>query len=112
MENGNIDFVFEELKRIGRCTSRSQFSREWLGREESYYRSIQSKGLNPSVEAQVNLCGRLRDLGVFFSRSQYPTLVKFGNTYLKLYDECLDALLNSAQSNAVKLDRVEGELIQ
>jgi hypothetical protein len=107
-----IDSVFEELKRIGQCTSRSQFSREWLGREESYYRSIQSKGLKPSAEAQLNLVSRLRDLGMSFSRSEYPSLVKIGNTYLKLYGECLDALLNSAQSDTVKLDCGEGELIQ
>jgi hypothetical protein len=112
MENGNIDLVFEELKRIGQCSSRSQFSKEWLGREESYYRSIQSKGRRPSVEAQVNLCGRLRDLGMSFSRSEYPTLVKLGNTYLKLYGELLDALLTSTQSDTVKLDCGEGELIQ
>jgi hypothetical protein len=112
MENGNIDLVFEELKRIGQCSSRSQFSKEWLGREESYYRSIQSKGLKPSVEAQLNLVSRLRALGMNFSRSEYPSLVEIGNTYLKLYGECLDALLNSAQSDAVKLDCVEGELIQ
>ena len=112
MENGNIDLVFEELKQLGQCTSRSQFSSEWLGREESYYRSIQSKGLKPSVEARVNLVAKLRSLGMSFSRSEYPSLVKIGHTYLKLYGECLDALLNSAQSDAVKLDRVEGELIQ
>ena len=110
----SIDDVYDELKRIGQCTSRSQFSREWLGREESYYRSIQSKGRRPSAEAQLNLVSRLRDLGMSFSRSscQYPTLVELGNTYLKLYGECLDALLNSAQSDAVKLDCGEGELIQ
>ena len=114
MNNDNIDLVFEHLKRIGQCQSRSTFSRDWLGREESYYRSIQSKGLKPSVEARVNLVAKLRSLGMSFSRSsrQYPTLVELGNTYLKLYGECLDALLNSAQSDAVKLDRVEGELIQ
>jgi hypothetical protein len=112
MGTGNIDLVFEELKKLGQCTSRSQFSREWLGREESYYRSIQSKGLKPSAEAQLNLVSRLRDLGMNFSRSEYPSLVKLGNTYLKLYGECLDALLNSAQSDAVELDCGEGELIQ
>ena len=47
-----------------------------------------------------------------FSRSEYPSLVEIGNTYLKLYGECLDALLNSAQSNAVKLDCGEDKLIQ
>jgi hypothetical protein len=112
MEDNNIDLVFGELQRIGQCTSRSQFSREWLGREESYYRSITVKRRRPSVEAQLNLVSRLRDLGMNFSRSEYPSLVKIGNTYLKLYGECLDALLNSAQSDAVKLDCGEGELIQ
>jgi hypothetical protein len=107
-----IDIVFEELKRIGQCTSRSQFSSEWLGREESYYRSIQSKGIKPSAEAQLNLVAKLRILGMNFSRSEYPSLVKIGNTYLKLYGECLDALLYSAQSDAGELDCVEGELIQ
>ena len=112
MEDSNIDLVFEELKKLGQCSSRSQFSRDWLSREESYYRSIQSKGRRPSAEAQLNLVSRLRDLGMSFSCSEYPSLVKIGNTYLKLYGECLDALLNFAQSDAVKLDRGEGELIQ
>ena len=111
MENGNIDLVFEELKRIGQCTSRSQYSRDWLGRNESYYRSIQSKGIKPSAEAKLNLVAKLRSLGMSFSRSEYPSLVKIGNTYLKLYGEFLDALLNSTQSNAVKLDCGESELI-
>jgi hypothetical protein len=97
MNNDNIDLVFEHLKRIGQCESRSAFSRDWLGREESYYRGIQARGHKASAEAQLNLVSRLRDLGMNFSRSEYPSLVKIGNTYLKLYGECLDALLNSAQ---------------
>ena len=107
-----IDIVFEELKRIGQCTSRSSFSLDWLGRNESYYRSIKSKKLKPSVAAIVNLSGRLRDLGMSFSRSEYPSLVKIGNRYLELYSLCLEELLNPAQSDAVKLDCGEGELIQ
>jgi hypothetical protein len=112
MEDNNIDLVFGELQRTGQCTSRSQFSREWLSREESYYRSIQSKGRRPSAEAQLNLVAKLRNLGMNFSRSEHETLVKLGNTYLKLYGELLDALLTGAQSDAGELDCVEGELIQ
>jgi hypothetical protein len=107
-----IDIVFEELKKLGQCTSRSQFSREWLGREESYYRSITVKRRRPSAEAKLNLVAKLRSLGMNFSRSEYPSLVKIGNGYLELYSKLLDALLNSAQSDAVKLDCGEGELIQ
>jgi hypothetical protein len=99
MEGNNIDLVFGELQRIGQCSSRSQFSRDWLGRETSYYRSIQSKGLRPSIEAQVNLAARLRDLGMCFGSSEYPSVAAIGKTYLKLYGELLDALLTSAQSD-------------
>jgi hypothetical protein len=105
MNRDNIDLVFEHLKRIGQCESRSTFSRDWLGREESYYRGIQARGHKASVEAQVNLVSRLRDLGMSFSRSEeYPTLVELGHTYLRLYGELLDTLLTSAQSYAMNSD--------
>ena len=104
MNNDNIDLVFEHLKRIGQCESRSAFSRDWLGREESYYRGIQARGHKASVEAQVNLVAKLRALGMNFTRCEYPSLVKIGNRYLELYGECLDALLNSAQSDAMNSD--------
>jgi hypothetical protein len=52
MEDNNIDLVFEELKRIEQCQSRSDFSKKWLGREDSYFRSIQSKGLKRSLLPQ------------------------------------------------------------
>ena len=104
MEDNNIDLVFGELQRIGQCTSRSQFSREWLGREESYYRGIQARGHKASVEAQVNLVAKLRSLGMKFTRSEFPLLIKLGDIYLRLYGECLDALLNSAQSDAMNSD--------
>jgi hypothetical protein len=104
MNNDNIDLVFEHLKRIGQCESRSAFSREWLGREESYYRGIQARGHKASVEAQVNLVAKLRSLGMKFTRSEFPLLIKLGDIYLRLYGECLDALLNSAQSDAMNSD--------
>ena len=100
LDDYSIDFVFEELNRIGQCNSRNQFSEKWLGRESSYYRSIQSKGRAPSVGAQLFLASRLRDLGMHLAKSDHPKLAAIGNTYLKLYGECLDDLLNRAQSDA------------
>jgi hypothetical protein len=100
MENANIDLVFDELKRMGQCQSRSDFSLNWLGRNESYFRSIQSKGQRPSVQAQVNLAARLRYLGMCFGTSKYPAVVTIGETYLKPYGELLDALLTGTHSGA------------
>lgn len=88
-----VDQVFEELQRLGQCRSRDEFSREWLGREKSYYRSLQSKGRTASAEAQLNLAGRLRGLGMTFVRSEHPTLREIGVTYLQLYGELMDGLL-------------------
>ena len=100
LDDYSIDFIFDELKRIGQCTSRTRFSLNFLGRNESYYRSIQSKGRAPSVGAQLFLASRLRDLGMHLAKSDHPKLTAIGNTYLKLYGECLDDLLNRAQSDA------------
>src|ERR1039457_932992 len=112
METGNIDLVFGELKRIGQCTSRSQYSRDWLGREESYYRGIQARGHKASVEAQLNLVSRLRDLGMNFSRSGFPLLIELGDIYLRLYGELLDTLLTSAQSDARNSDGADDRVQQ
>src|ERR1039457_5864477 len=101
MNKNNIDLVFEHLKRIGQCQSRSDFSKNWLNREESYYRGIQLRGNKASVEAQLNLVAKLRILGTNFTRSEFPSLIELGDTYLRLYGECLDALLTSAQSDAM-----------
>jgi hypothetical protein len=112
MNNDNIDLVFEHLKRIGQCESRSTFSRDWLGREESYYRGIQARGGQASVEAQVNLVSRLRDLGTNFTRSEFPLLIELGHIYLRLYGECLDTLLTSAQSDTTNSDCADDRVQQ
>jgi hypothetical protein len=108
----SVELIYYELLQMKQCKSRSDFSRNWLGREESYFRNLQAKNLKPSIEVQVNLAARLRDLGMSFTRCEYPILHDVGQTYLRLYGELLDALLTGAQSDAVKLDCGEGELIQ
>jgi hypothetical protein len=98
MQQDTVGAVFAELKKIGQCNSRSDFNRDWLGREQSYFRSVQLKRRVPSTDAQVNLIARLRDLGMDFTRSGHPTLDEIGKTYLRLYGECLDALLTGARA--------------
>jgi hypothetical protein len=102
MRKDNVDLVFEELRRIGQCKSRSDFSRNWLGREEAYYRGVQSKGQQTSVEAQVNLASKLRDLGTHFARSTHPKITAVGDVLLKLHGQLLDVMLSEALINAQK----------
>ena len=97
----SIDDVFEELRRIGQVSSRSKFSTYWLGRNESYFRSIQSKGLRASVDATVFLLARLRQLGHSFARDDDQTIARIGMIYLVLYQKSLDALLTRTHLDAL-----------
>jgi hypothetical protein len=112
MTTNTIDTVFDELKRLGQCESRTEFSRHWLGRNDSYYRSIQCKKLKPSAAVQLNLASRLRDLGTIFIQSEHSIVGEIGKTYLRLYNELHDALLTGAQSDAVNSDCNESELVR
>lgn len=95
-----VEHVFSQLKQMKRCHSRSEFSRKWLGREISYYRTVQSKGQTPSIQAHAHLVAQLGALGMYFSRCEFPTLIQVGNAYLELYAECLEALLSRALTEA------------
>jgi hypothetical protein len=88
-----VDKVFAELQRLGQCWSRDEFSRDWLGREKSYYRSLLSKKRKAGAEAQLNLAGRLRTFGMRYARSEQPAVREIGVTYLQFYAELIDALL-------------------
>lgn len=98
MERDKIEMVFEELKRIGQCRSRSDFSRDWLRKNSAYCRSLKCTGRTASAEAQLNLAGRLRKLGMTFARSDNDILREIGVTYLQLYGELIDSLLAGAGS--------------
>lgn len=107
MSKDNVDLIFEELVRFRLCRSRSDFSRNWLGREEAYYRGVQSKGLPASVEAQLNLVAKLRDLGTHFASSKHPKLNATGDVLLKMHGEFLDVMLSEALSNAQECTDIE-----
>jgi hypothetical protein len=39
----SVELIYYELLQMKQCQSRSDFSRNWLGREESYFRNLQAK---------------------------------------------------------------------
>ena len=104
MSKSAIDRIFEELKRRGQCSSRNLFSTKWLGRECSYYRSLQSKERQPSVEAQLNLAARLRHLGFMLEVSDHEKVADAGKAFLKLSNELLVTLLDQAQVGTVNAE--------
>lgn len=101
MDNVTIGLIFDELKAHGQCRGRCDFSSRFLGKEASYYRSLQSKGRKPSVEAQLFLARRLRDLGLLLKTSEHAIVASAGQLYLKLSAGLIEALLHAAHPSGV-----------
>jgi hypothetical protein len=68
--------------------------------------------LKPSISAHAHLAARLRDFGTSLETSDYPAVATLGQTYLKLYQECLDALLSRTQAEATNNPQAEFEELQ
>jgi hypothetical protein len=96
MSKDDVDLIYEELSRLRLCNGRSDFSRNWLGREEAYYRGIQSREQSASVDVRVNLVAKLRDMGTCYLRSTHPSLHATGDVLLKLHGEFLNSILSEA----------------
>lgn len=99
-----IEYVFDELKQIGSCRSRSDFSLDWLGANESYYRSLVARGETVSVRAQAYLAATLRSIGMAFAKSQFPQFGDKGAKMLSLYALVVDDMLERVTLNAVKFE--------
>jgi hypothetical protein len=81
-----IEDLYKELKEIGAVQNMSDFSREWLGKEKSYYRVLLSKRRVPSADAISFCASRLRSISI-----PDDTLQK--KHFIRLSDLCIRALL-------------------
>jgi hypothetical protein len=94
-----IEFVFEELHKIGMVRSRTQFSKEWLGMEGSYMRGLQAKHRQPSVRVIATCAVNLRRASDLTTQNKLPIVKAFSEHLQHLAQRCLDEILqNSAQT--------------
>lgn len=84
MKNALIQQIYEQLLIIGCCKNRSEFSAEWLGMNQSYYRSAVARHETVGVRAQAHLIATLRNVGMSFVRSDFEFIVTKGNTMIDL----------------------------
>lgn len=82
-----IEDLYKELKEIGVVQNMSDFSREWLGKEKSYYRVLLSKRRVPSADAISFCASRLRSLPI-------PDDAPQKKQFIRLSDLCIQALLS------------------
>ena len=91
-----IEIVFSELKKTGVVQSSAEFSRDFLGMEESYLRGIRARNRIPSAKALAACAVRLKTVGKSFSESQMPIVAERGELMIQLGDCCINEILSQA----------------
>ncbi len=104
MTNELIQQIYDDLRQLGGCRSRNDFSTDWLGSNEAYYRTIQSRGESVSIRAQAHLAASLRSLGMAFVKSEFPQVRHKGTAMLNLYGICADDLFERVTLDAMSFE--------
>lgn len=88
-----IEEVFLELKQSGLVRSGNEFSRDWLGMDESYMRSLRAKQRQPSAKVLARCANRLRQTGDALSASAMKQVLLDGRKCHLLAELCVRELL-------------------
>lgn len=95
-----MENVLQELERYGIVSSGAEFSREWLGMEESYWRCLKSKRRLPSTTAIVNCAARLRRRAQLLEKSSLPEAKRAALRMTALANQCVDELLSAFEGTS------------
>ncbi len=85
-----VEEVYQQLKALGAVRSSNEFSSSWLGMNESYLRTIRSKGLAPSARVLARCSLRLRSLSHNMRSNPQPKLKAIGRHIATLADRCAE----------------------
>ena len=87
--------VYELLRSIGAVANEAEFSRDWLGRSESYVRGLRFKGLVASTGSVAICASKLQHYGKrMFESSAHSEL---GKQFLELSRECHNMINEEAE---------------
>lgn len=93
-----IEHIFLALQKMREIETASDFSRQFLGSEASYWRSLQFRQKSASPRAIANCAAVLRARGELLSHSEYAVVMQRSEDLLKLADDCIEGLLRAVQS--------------
>lgn len=91
-----IDDVFNELKQLGAVHSCTDFSRDWLGMEDSYMRGLRNKHRQPSAKVMARCAVKLRHASTALNQSSTPQVKAVGRKLQQMAESCIDELLNAS----------------
>ena len=90
-----IEEIYDELKKLGAVSSRTRFSRDWLGMEGSYLRGGHRK--QGSARALATCAARLRHRARVLGCSDFAQVRVVASRYQTLADQCVENLLKGAE---------------
>ena len=88
--------VYALLKRIGAVANEAEFSRDWLGRSESYARGLRFKGLGASTGSVAICASKLQHYGLRMCESSLNRAL--GKQFLELSRECHNTINEEAEA--------------
>ena len=95
MQRTVLKEVYELLRNIGAVANEAEFSRDWLGRSESYARRLRFKGVGASTGSVAICASKLQHYGKrMFESSAHSEL---GKQFLELSRECHNMINEEAE---------------
>lgn len=98
VEKQMIETIYEELKKLGAVSSRTDFSEGWLGMEGSYFRGRRGREGGASSKALATCAARLRRHASTLRTSTMPQVRQRGDQYQALAESCVDELLSVGEN--------------
>ena len=96
MQRTVLTEVYTLLKHIGAVANEAEFSRDWLGRSESYMRWLRFKGVGASTGSVVICASKLQHYGKRMCESS--THRALGKQFLQLSAECHNTINEEAET--------------
>ena len=96
MQTTVLTGVYALLKTIGAVANEAEFSRDWLGRSESYARGLRFKGVGASTGSVAICASKLQYYGKRLCESSAHC--ELGKQFLQLSAECHNTINKEAEA--------------
>ena len=96
MQRTVLTEVYALLKTIGAVANEAEFSRDWLGRSESYVHGLRFKGFVASTGSIAICASKLQHYGLRMCESSAHS--ELGKQFLELSRECHNIINEEAEA--------------
>ena len=96
MEGTVLKEVYALLRNIGAVANEAEFSRDWLGRSESYARRLRFKGVGASTGSVAICASKLQHYGKRMYESSAHS--ELGKQFIELSRECCNTINDEAEA--------------